>query len=221
MNGKKLITRVKVCGLTRPADAQLAADLGAWALGVIFAPESPRRLSLEAARSVMAVAPQAVERVGVFVNAGLAEITTAVEVCELSIVQLHGEESPGECREVGERCGCRVIKSLRVSGPESIESVVRFDTDYLLLDTYHPGKRGGTGKAFDWDLAAGLPGEMRSSRIILSGGLNTGNIGAALVAVSPFAVDISSGIERETGIKDEEQMKRLFQIIDESRDGGR
>ncbi len=213
--------RVKICGLTRPADAELAAGLGAWALGVIFAPESPRRVSLEQAAAVLEAAPAGVERIGVFVNAGVEEIKTAAEGCGLTAVQLHGEESAAECAEVGGSCGCRVIKALRVSGPRSLEAVVRFDTEYLLLDTYHPGQRGGTGKAFDWELTRRLPQRMRSSRVILSGGLNPDNILAAMGAVTPFAVDISSGVESKPGIKDEEKMRRLFKVIRESGGEGR
>lgn len=213
--------RVKICGLRRPRDARLAAELGAWALGVIFAAESPRRVSLEEAAAVLDEAAPGMAKVGVFVNAEHAEITAAVEACGLTAIQLHGEESPADCMELRERCGCRVIKALRISSPASLDVVVRFDTDYLLLDTYHPGKRGGTGRSFDWELAAGLPGELRASRVILSGGLNPENIGTAVAAVSPYAVDICSGVEVEPGIKDEERMRRLFDVIDELTEGER
>lgn len=214
-------TRIKVCGITHPDDARFAAELGAWALGVIFAPESPRRVDLEQARVVMDAVGPGIEKVGVFVNAGFAEVSQALETCGLTAVQLHGDESPQECRELREHCGCRVVKALQISGPESLQPVVRFDTDYLLLDTYHPGKRGGTGRAFNWELAAGLPGELRASRVILSGGLNPDNVGTAISAVSPFAVDVCSGIETEPGIKDRDKMRHFFSVIATLAEGAR
>jgi phosphoribosylanthranilate isomerase len=171
----------------------------------------------ELAAAVLAAAPAAVERVGVFVNAPLSEISSMVDDCGLTAVQLHGEETPDQCREVRERTGCLVIKALRVAGPESIAGVVQFDTDYILLDTYHPERRGGTGDTFDWRLAASLPSAERSGRIILSGGLSPENVVRAVDAVAPCAVDVSSGIESAPGIKDEEALERLFDRLSEMR----
>ncbi|GBE57522.1 N-(5'-phosphoribosyl)anthranilate isomerase [bacterium BMS3Abin01] len=205
--------KVKICGLTRPGDAALAVEQGAWALGVIFAPESPRCLDLARAAEVLAPAPEAVERVGVFVNASVNEIEAAVAGCGLTVVQLHGEEDNGLCLQVGRRTGCAVIKALRVAGPGSLEHVVRFDTDFILLDTYRSGSRGGTGETFDWELAALLPAEVRSSRIILSGGLTPGNLSEAITVVEPMAVDVSSGIEATPGMKSREKMELLFKAI--------
>ena len=208
--------RVKICGLTRPEDADAAVRLGAWALGVIFAPESPRYVDVAAAARVLAGAPAEVERVGVFVNAEPEEIAAAVETCGLTAVQLHGEESPGECLEVQKRTGCAVIKALAVAGADVSERVVQFDTDYILLDTYHPERRGGTGEVFDWELAAALPESLRSGVLILSGGLNAANIADALRAVRPFAVDVSSGVESSPGVKDQEKLKELFGAVKET-----
>lgn len=202
--------RVKICGLMRPGDATEAVRLGAWALGVIFAPESPRCVDADAAARVLAGVPAGIERVGVFVNAEPEEIAAAAGTCGLTAVQLHGEESPGECLEVQKRTGSTVIKALAVTGAESLKRVVQFDTDYILLDTYHPERRGGTGEVFDWELAAALPEGLRSGRLILSGGLNAGNIGEAIKAVRPFAVDVSSGVESGPGEKDHEKLKELF-----------
>lgn len=210
--------RIKICGLTRPEDAALAAGLGAWALGVIFAAESPRRVSPEQAREVFTGAggasPETAPlRVGVFVNADLEEIESAVRTCSLDAVQLHGEEDPGFCRMVRDRLGVAVIKAIRVSGPESVAGVVRFDTDYVLLDTYHPERRGGTGETFDWTLAATLPEAVRTGRLVLSGGLGPDNIAAALAAVGPHALDVSSGCESSPGIKDAEKLRKLFEAL--------
>ncbi|MHB9112640.1 MAG: phosphoribosylanthranilate isomerase [Thermoleophilia bacterium] len=205
--------KVKICGLTRPGDAALAAELGAWALGVVFAPESPRWVSIKRAAEVLASAPAGVGRVGVFVNARADEIAGAVEACGLTAVQLHGDESPEECREVRERTGVLVIKALAVSGPESLERVVQFDTDYILLDTYHPEHRGGTGEVFDWSLSAVLDEGFRGGRLILAGGLDPVNILDAVRAAAPFAVDVSSGVESAPGIKDPEQLRLLFEKL--------
>ena len=202
--------RVKICGLTRPEDAALAAGLGAWALGVIFAPESPRRVSVARAAEMLAPVPEGVERVGVFVNANPREIAETAVFCGLTAVQLHGEETPGECLEVQKRTGLPVIKALRVAGPESLDHVVQFDTDYILLDTYHPGRRGGTGEVFYWSLAAGISEGTGSGRLILSGGLNPENVIAAARAVRPFAVDVSSGVESAPGVKDPVKLRRFF-----------
>jgi len=201
---------VKICGLTRKRDAALAVKLGAWALGVIFAPESPRLVDVEKAAGILAAAPAGVERIGVFINAAAGEITAKVESCGLTAVQLHGDESPEFCREVRRLAGVRVIKAIRVGNAESLNGVVRFDTDYLLLDTYHPGRRGGTGQVFDWNLAAALSEELRTGRLILSGGLNPDNIVEAARAVEPFAFDVSSGVESAAGIKDRARLRRLF-----------
>ena len=208
--------RVKICGLMRPEDAAATVRLGAWALGVIFAPESPRCVDADAAARVLAGAPAGVERVGVFVNAEPEEIAAAVEACGLTAVQLHGEESPGECLEVQKRTGCTVIKAFAVAGVDVLERVVQFDTDYVLLDTYHPERRGGTGEIFDWELAGAIPESLRSGRLILSGGLNAANIAEAIKAVRPFAVDVSSGVESSTGKKDHEKLKELFGAVKET-----
>lgn len=212
-NGDAARERVKICGLTRPEDAALAVSLGAWALGVIFVPGSPRRVSIEQAAAVLASAPAGVERVGVFVNSGLDEIVESARACGLTAVQLHGEESPDECLEARRRTGCRVIKALRVAGPETLAGVVTFDTDFILLDTYQPGRHGGTGEVFDWNLAAALPANIRGERLILSGGLNPDNIAEAVRVVAPYAVDVASGVESAPGIKDKEKLKKLFDTL--------
>lgn len=215
------MVKVKICGLTRPEDAALAAGLGAWALGVVFAAESPRYVGLKQAAAVLGAGSRVASdevgteplRVGVFVNAGMEEIETAVRTCGLDAVQLHGEESPEFCASVSKQLGVKLIKAVRVSGPESVAGVVRFDTDFVLFDTYNPGHRGGTGETFDWSLLASFPQEQRRRRLVLAGGLGPENIAAALSAVRPFAVDVSSGVELSPGIKDPEMLKLLFAAI--------
>ena len=205
--------RIKICGLTIKEDADAAVKAGAWALGAIFAPESPRSVSIDRAADIFRDIPSGIVRTGVFVNARLEEIAAAAAAVTLTAVQLHGEETPDFCREVKRSTGLAVIKAIRVSGAEALEGVVQFDTDYILLDTYHLGQRGGTGETFDWSLAAGLPEPVRSGRIILSGGLRPDNIAAAHRAVAPFALDVSSGIESSPGIKDHASLERLFEQL--------
>ncbi len=207
------MARVKICGLTNPGDAMRAVAAGAWAVGVIFAPESPRRVTRQQAAAIMAAVPPGILKVGVFVNAGEEEITAAVRECGLGAVQLHGEESPAFCRRIGEITGAAVIKAVRVAGRETLGSVASFDTDFILLDTYQPGRRGGTGESFDWDIARELSENLRSGRVILSGGLDAENVLEALDAVGPYAVDVSSGIETAPGVKDPGEMERLFDIL--------
>lgn len=209
------MTRIKICGLTRAPDAALAGQLGAWALGVIFAPESRRRVTVAQAADILGAVPAGIQRIGVFVNAAPGEIMAAVRACSLTGVQLHGEESPADCSEIKSACGVTVIKAIRVAAAPDIERVVQFDTDYILLDTYNPARRGGTGQVFDWNLAARMPAEIRGASIILSGGLNPENVIQAVARVAPFAVDISSGVESAPGIKDGEKMTRLFTALKE------
>jgi phosphoribosylanthranilate isomerase len=208
-------TRVKICGITNLPDAELASDLGAWALGMIFYEHSPRRCSPAAAQLIGAQLRRRVELCGVFVNAPLAEIVTLAEELSLSMVQLHGEEGPSFCAEVRRRTGARVIKAAQVSGAGDVRDLERFHVDFHLLDARSPaaarsGMRGGTGETFDWDLVR----ERRSQvPLILSGGLNAENVAAAIAATSPYAVDSASATEAAPGHKDPERLRALFAAV--------
>ena len=208
-------TRVKICGVTNLADAQLAVDMGAWALGMIFYEGSPRQCSLEQARRIAAALRRRVELCGVYVNAPLQELERDCEELGLSIIQLHGEEGPSFCAEARRRTGARVIKAAQVSGPGDVRDLERFHVDFHLLDTrpratQHAGLRGGTGESFDWDLVA----TRRSAvPLILSGGLHAGNVAAAIAATHPYAVDSASGTESAPGHKDPERLRALFAAV--------
>jgi phosphoribosylanthranilate isomerase len=191
---------IKFCGLTNVHDAQLAVDAGAWALGMILWPGSPRHCSLtEATRIATAFKRGGPELVGVFVNPTLDEVARAADAIGLSMLQLHGDEGPVFCAEVARRTGCRVIKAASIRGNADLQAIEAFHTDFHLLDAYHPDKRGGTGETFDWALLA-----RRRSKIplVLSGGLRAENVGAAIAATRPYAVDVASGTESAPGIKD-------------------
>ena len=206
-------TRIKHCGITSLDDAHRAAEAGAWALGMIFWPGSPRRCELAEAQLVGAALRRTVALAGVFVNQRLAEIDRAVEAAGLSLVQLHGDEGPSFCSEVARRTGAKVIKAVRVRSRASLQAAAAFHTDFLLLDAHVEGLYGGTGQTIDWDV-------VRSARIgapvILSGGLDAGNVAAAIAATEPFAVDVASGTERAPGVKDPEKLRAFHEAVREA-----
>jgi phosphoribosylanthranilate isomerase len=197
-------TKIKFCGITRVADAELAVSAGAWAIGVIFWPGSARRCSLDDAAEIAAAVKRRVEVVGVFVNPALDEVATRADGIGLTMIQLHGEEGPSFCAEVARRTGCKVIKAARVRTRADIQALAAFHTDYHLLDSYVVDRPGGTGETFSWELARAHRG---SAPLILSGGLTPDNVAEAIAAVRPFAVDVASGVEREPGIKDPDKLE--------------
>ena len=204
------MTKVKICGITRAEDARRAVELGAWALGLIFAPHSPRACPPQTAQEIAGELRRRVELAGVFVNATLDEVAAMAEACFLSMVQLHGDEGPAYCAEVARRTGCKVIKAARIRDAASLRALRAFRVDYRLLDTYVPGRRGGTGHSFDWELARGLD---RSVPVIVSGGLTADNVAEAIAAVRPFAVDTASGTEAAPGRKDEGKLLAFFHAV--------
>jgi len=209
-------TRVKVCGITNLKDAELAVELGAWAVGLIFFEGSPRRCSVEAAQRITAALRRKVEVCGVFVNAPLEEVVETSEELGLSMLQFHGDEGPSFCAEAARRNGARVIKAAQVSGPGDVRSLERFHVDFHLLDARARntqelmGLRGGTGETFDWKLLA-----ERSSKVplILSGGLNAENVAEAIAVARPYAVDTASGTELAPGHKDPEKLRAFFEAV--------
>ncbi len=207
--------RVKICGLTRVSDAELAAELGAWALGMVFYEPSPRRCSIDEALRIAATLRRRAALCGVFVNASLEEIERRSDELGLALVQLHGDEGPSFCAEVARRTGAQVIKAVRVAGHADVQDLARFHVDYHLVDTRASAPdgaalRGGTGETFDWDLVA----TRRSTvPLILSGGLRPENVGAGVAAVHPFAVDTASGTEAAPGRKDPERLRAFFDAL--------
>lgn len=193
--------RVKICGITCVEDALAAAAAGADAVGLIFAP-SPRRLSPERARDIVAALPPLVTTVGVFVNASLAYIRRVRDYCGLDLVQLHGDEDPATVAALAPR----VIKALPLA-PGRVPSARVFPGAMLLLDAARPGQRGGTGVSFDWSLARTLA-EQRP--VILAGGLEPDNLERAVQTVRPFALDVCSGVEKRPGQKDHQKMARFI-----------
>jgi len=207
--------RVKICGLTRLEDAELAVSLGAWAVGMVFYAPSPRRCSIEEAARISAALRRRTQLCGVFVNASLEEIERTAQELNLHLVQLHGDEGPSFCSEVARRTGAHVIKAAQISGAADVQDLARFHVDYHLVDARsrdaaNVALRGGTGETFDWQL---LSARRSSVRLILSGGLRPDNVADAIGAVHPFAVDTASGTEAAPGRKDPERLHAFFDAV--------
>jgi phosphoribosylanthranilate isomerase len=203
-------TRIKVCGITNPADARRVAELGAWAIGLIFHEPSPRSASPDVAEAIGAELRRELEVVGVFVNEPLDRVAELAERCSLSILQLHGDEGPAFCREAARRTGAKVMKALRVHDKADVRGASKFHTDLHLLDTHVPGIYGGTGETFRWELAEVHD---RATPLVISGGIAPDNVEAAIAATHPFAVDSASGTEAEPGRKDPAKLKALFRAV--------
>jgi len=207
--------KVKICGLTRLEDALAAQQQGAFALGFIFYPPSKRFIAADAARDILAQLPAEAQPVGVFVNQ-MAEAQAAAKSLPLKGLQLHGDETPDDCRRLRDGFGGFIIKAFRLQGEADLETVSLYAdaVDYILVDAVVTGAYGGTGQLADWALArraADLP-----KPLILSGGITPDNIAQALRAVRPFAVDLAGGVESAPGIKCPDKIKQLFDAIKEN-----
>ena len=199
--------RVKICGITRIEDAVVAADLGAFAVGFVFWPQSPRCVHVEAARAIADSLPAAVLKVGVFVDQPIEAIQRIVAGAGLNVVQLHGSETADVIRAMPRP----VFKAVAVDGTFDVAQLRTLPEDVtVLLDAHDPVRRGGTGRTIDWSLAADAAARRR---VILSGGITPENIRPAIDAVQPFAVDVSSGVEESPGVKDHSRLRALFDAI--------
>jgi phosphoribosylanthranilate isomerase len=232
---KKLF--VKICGITRAQDADLAIGLGASALGFVFWPSSPRYVSAESAKAIAATVPANVLKVGVFVDQPVEEVARIMDEVGLDVAQLHGHESPEYCRELTVRLSAvarpipasfgetrrslgeggkadptdvRVIKAIGMKDNGSTH-IDDFDADVVLLVDAHDAARfGGTGKTVNWDSAREIAAARRT---ILAGGLNAANIKLAVRSVRPYGVDVSSGVESSPGVKDPNRLRTFFEAL--------
>ena len=199
------MTRIKICGITRLEDALEAVRLGVNAIGFVFA-DSPRRISSKAAREIALELPPFVDKVGVFVNEEISEIKELYSYCRLNYIQLHGDED----RAYIDTLSLPVIKAFRVKDDNILKQLKDFALSHFLLDTFDNNRQGGTGRSFDWSIAR----EARQfGRVILSGGLDADNIGEAIKEARPYAVDVSSGVERRPGLKDFAKMKKFVSEV--------
>jgi phosphoribosylanthranilate isomerase len=204
------VTKVKICGITRLEDAELAVSLGAWALGFILWPQSKRRADPGVAAGIARALRRRVELVGVFVNQPLDEIERYADAIGFTYVQLHGDEGPAFCTAVAQRTGCRVIKAARVRHAADLRDLERFHTDLHLLDAAVEGLRGGSGQTWDWSL---LAGRRSKTPFLLSGGLTPDNVAEAIAAVRPWGVDVASGTEASPGVKDSNKLEAFFAAV--------
>ncbi len=202
--------KVKICGITNAADAKLACDLGADALGFIFYEKSPRYIAPTAAASIIKNLPTFVSKVGVFVDCDIHSVCQVFKETRLSFAQIHGNEDPTYCSTLS----VPFIKAFRVKSDFDTESVSTFGCNTFLMDAYSKDAYGGSGETFNWDLAVRAK---KYGNLILAGGLRPDNILEAISTVQPYAVDISSGVEVSPGKKDEGQIRALFDKINQFR----
>jgi phosphoribosylanthranilate isomerase len=216
------LPKVKICGITRVQDADLAVRLGAWAVGMVFYEPSPRRCSIAEARTIAASFRRRTELCGVFVNAPLDEIADVSQELGLTLIQLHGDEGPAFCAEAARRTGARIIKAIQVRAGGDVKDAERFHVDFHLFDAHASagpgyGLRGGTGETFDWSV---LAARRSAVPMILSGGLGPQNVAAGIVAAAsqgPFAVDTASRTEVAPGRKDPEKVRAFFAEVQRGR----
>jgi len=200
-------TRVKICGITSPGDAQAAARLGADAIGLVFYEPSPRYVTIEQARAIAASVPPFVSRVALFVNPTAEAVRAVLDGVRIDLAQFHGEEDPAFCAGFG----IPYLKAVRVrKGLNLLECLSPFRSAAgWLLDAYRPDYYGGTGETFDWGvIPAGL-----ELPVVLSGGLTVANVAEAVRRVHPWAVDVSSGVESGKGIKDADKMAAFIEGV--------
>lgn len=197
-------TRVKICGITNLADAQVAVEAGADALGFNFYEKSPRLISMKDAAEISRALPLFTLRVGVFVNPSEELVQCAIGECGLSLLQFHGDEPPDFCMQFG----LMSMKAFRVRDAGSLKELPNYRTDAWLLDAYSPEALGGTGEKFNWDLA--VEAQKFGKPVFLAGGLTPENIAGAIGQVKPFGVDVSSGVESAPGKKDHAKIRAFI-----------
>ncbi|MDO8886651.1 phosphoribosylanthranilate isomerase [Candidatus Oleimmundimicrobium sp.] len=197
------MVRIKICGITNIEDALLVSKLGADALGFVFA-ESPRRIDVETGEEINSALPPFISRVGVFVNEKTETVKAIASRCRLDILQFHGSESSNYCNSFSQK----IIKAFRVKDINDLDRLSDYDVNGYLLDTFIDGKPGGTGEVFNWEIGKKAKGFGKP--VILSGGLNPGNVIDAINFVQPYAVDVSSGVEERPGKKDPNKIQAFI-----------
>ena len=198
------MVRVKICGITNLGDALTAIEAGADALGFVFYDKSPRCIAPEKAAEIIRALPPFVATVGLFVNAAANFVNSTAEVCRLDKVQLHGDETPDFCARVVRP----VVKVFRIRGETSLQAMEDYHVSGYLLDAYSPDAYGGTGMTFNWEVAKAAK---KYGPIILAGGLTADNVRKAVEIVTPYAVDVSSGVETAPGKKDQDKVRKFIE----------
>jgi len=198
--------RVKICGITNLADAQVAVEAGADALGFMFYDRSPRSISTKTAAEISRALPPFTLRVGVFVNPSEELVFRAIGECGLSLLQFHGGEPPGFCTQFG----LMSMKAFRIRDAGSLKALPEYRTDAWLLDAYASDTLGGTGEKFNWNLVTEVP--KLGKPVFLAGGLTPENVADAIRQVQPFGVDVSSGVESSPGKKDHAKVRAFIKM---------
>jgi phosphoribosylanthranilate isomerase len=199
-------TRIKICGLSREEDLQAAVAAGADAVGFVFYPKSPRHVTPQRAAELIALLPPFVTATGLFVNASAEDVAATVAVAPVSLLQFHGDETAAQCAAAAQAANRAFMRVFRVKPDTTPDELLEYEAQCrassrlfagLLLDTFVDAY-GGAGKVFDWSL---IPKDL-AHRAVLSGGLSVANVTGAVASVRPYAVDVSSGVERAKGVKD-------------------
>ncbi len=198
------MVKIKVCGITNQEDALKAVYYGAWALGFVFCKKSPRYISPSRAKKIIEALPPFVTPVGVFVNHNVRAVKDVCQFAGIQTIQLHGDEQPIDCHRLRDY---KLIKAFRVSNTFDFSEIGKYRVSAYLFDTYVENQEGGTGQSFNWDV---LKDKKFDRPFILAGGLNVENIRQAIDTVVPFAVDVSSGLEKAPGIKDHGRIREFF-----------
>jgi phosphoribosylanthranilate isomerase len=198
--------RIKICGITNLDDALCAVAAGADALGFVFYEKSPRYVLPEKVGQIVVQLPPFVTTVGLFVNADAETIRQTMWTAGLNVVQLHGDETAEDCS----LSPYQVIKAVRVKDADSLAGIDHYNVSALLLDAWNERQYGGTGEQFDWQLAKQLTGRLP---LVLAGGLTLDNVAQAIRIVSPYAVDVSSGVEVRPGFKDHNKIRKFIQQV--------
>ena len=201
--------QIKICGITNPTDAKACVDLGAHLIGLNFYPRSARYIEPSVGRQIVDTLPADVDTVGVFVDGNAGEIRGTAKSARVRSVQLHGNFSPETARELASEF--RVIRVFSTHARFRPDDVSVFPDCDVLIDAHHPDLRGGTGQTCDWSAAHATLAFVRF--LILSGGLNAQNVGRAIAAVMPNAVDVCSGVERAPGVKDHRAVKNFVAAV--------
>jgi phosphoribosylanthranilate isomerase len=202
--------RTKICGITNKEDLVKAVYYGAWAVGFVFYKKSPRYVSPSRVRRLVEDLPPFVTPVGVFLDSGERAIRDVCHFARIRTIQLHGDEEPNFCKRFKD---FKIIKAFRVTDDFDVSQVMKYKVDAWLFDAYQENVYGGTGKTFNWHL---LKGKKFERPVILSGGLSAENIQEAIAAtqeIQPFAVDVSSGVERSPGLKDPQKIRAFFEAL--------
>ena len=199
-------TRVKICGITRPQDAEFIAEMGADAIGLVFYSASPRAVTVAQAGQIVASLPPFVSVVALFVNAAVSEVEACLASLPVDILQFHGDESPDYCVQFG----LPYMKAIRMREDTDLKELAKqyHHASALLLDSYQAGVPGGTGRVFDWSMIDTI-----DKPIILAGGLTVENVASAIKQVQPYAVDVSGGVEGDKGFKEKTMIEAFMQEV--------